>query len=53
MLEQVKDLFDFLMGNEQLLNELAEKDEIVARQQMRDLFGKIAEYGRKRRLNKS
>lgn len=51
--EQSKDLFDFLLENEQLLTELAEKDEIVARQQLTDLFKKIAEYGRKKRLGKS
>lgn len=29
------------------------RDEIVARQQLTDLFKKIAEYGRKKRLGKS
>jgi hypothetical protein len=51
--EQSKDLFDFLLENEQLLTELAEKDEIVARPQLTDLFKNIAEYGRRKRLNKS
>lgn len=46
--EQLKDLFDFLLKNGQLLTELAEKDEIVARQQLTDLFKKIAEYRRKK-----
>lgn len=45
--EQSKDLFEFLIKNEQFLNELAVKDEIVTWQQLKDLFGKIAEYGRK------
>jgi hypothetical protein len=51
--EQSKDLIGFLIENEKLLNDLAEKDATVARRQMKDLFGKIAEYGRRKRLNKS
>ena len=43
--KQSKDLFDFLLENEQLLSELAEKDEIIGRQQLTDMFKKIAEYG--------
>lgn len=50
--EQSKDLFVFLQKNEQLLKELAEKDEIVAKRQVTDLFGKITEYGRWRRISK-
>jgi len=41
-----------LQENEQLLHELAEKDAIIAKQQMRDLFAKIADYGRRKRLSK-
>ena len=50
--EQSKEIFDFLQENEQLLKELAEKDEIVTRRQVTGLFGKIAEYGRSKRLSK-
>ena len=32
---------NFLQANEQLLRELAEKDAILARQQVTDLFAKI------------
>lgn len=51
--EQSKDLFNFLPGNEQLLIEMAEKDEIVTRPQLTGLFKNIAEYVRRKRLNKS
>jgi hypothetical protein len=50
--EQSKNLFDFLQKNEQLLKELAEKDEIVTKRQVTDIFGKIAEYDRRKRLSK-
>lgn len=49
--EQSKGLFDFLLENEQLLRELAERDELVAQRQLRDLFAKIAEFGRKKMLS--
>ena len=46
--EQSKDLFHFLQENEPSLHELAEKDAIIAQQQMTAFFKKIAEYGRKK-----
>lgn len=51
--EQSKELFDFLLENERPLTELAEKDAIIARRQLTDMFKKIAEYGRRKRLSKS
>jgi len=50
--EQSKEFFEFLLQNEELLRGLAEKDEIVARRQLTDMFKKIAEFGRKKRLGK-
>ena len=50
--EQWKDLFDFLQENEQLLRELAEKDAIMAKQQVTALFAKIAEYSRRKKLSR-
>jgi hypothetical protein len=32
---------------------MAEKDEIVARRQLTDLFAEIAEFGRRKRMNKN
>jgi hypothetical protein len=51
--ERSKHLFDFLQENEQLLRELAEKDAIIAKQQVTDLFEKIAEFGRGKRQSRS
>lgn len=51
--QQSKDMFDFLLKNEQLLRELAEKDGIIAQRQLTDLLKKIAAHGRRKRLGKS
>ncbi len=48
--QQSKELFDFLLANEQRLRELAEKDTATAEQQVKELFAKIADYGRQKRL---
>jgi len=50
-LEQSKDLFGILSKNEELLREIEKKDAVIARQQVTDLFAKIAEFGRRKRLS--